>query len=144
MAATFILVLIATTVSAQLVDQAEVQSVKKDYLGLTPVDKPFSLIDISRIKISHSYSISYFSGGGQSSSLGMYTGNIFYEITPSLSLDVALGIAHNPGALFNQSMTTDAQFYPAMQLDYHPSEKFRLSVGFISYPGYYYYNPYYR
>jgi len=130
-----------------MVDQADLQSAKEDYLGLKPVNKPFSLIDLSRIKWSNSYSVSFFSGGGSSSSLGMYTGSIFYELSSSLSLDMRFSIAHNPGALFDQAATTDASFYPAINLDYHPSDKFRLSVGFISYPGVYndsynLYNPY--
>lgn len=131
----------------QLADKADVQSAKQDYLGLNPVGKPFSLIDLSRIKWSNSYSVSYFSGGGTSTSLGFYTSSIFYEFTPSLSIDVQLGIAHNPGALFNQNVENDASFFPAVNIDYHPSERFRLSIGVASYPGYYYnpyntYNPY--
>lgn len=131
-----LVMLMAITATAQMADQAEIQSIKKDYLGLNPVSKPFSLIDLSRLKFSHSYSVSFFSGGGNSGSLGMYTGTIFYELTPSLSLDIALGIAHNPGLLFGTQSLTDARFFPAAELNYHPSEKFRLSIGFASYPGY--------
>jgi hypothetical protein len=139
----FVLVIVlAITATAQMADRAEIQSIKKDYLGLNPVSKPFSLIDMSRLKFSHSYSVSFFSGGGSSGSLGMYTGTIFYEISPSLSLDIALGIAHNPGSLFGQEAPTDARFFPAAELNYHPSERFRLSIGFVSHPGFYN-NPYY-
>jgi len=127
---------------AQSIDKAQIQSAQKDYLDLRPAVKPFSLIDLSRIKWSHSYSVSFFSGGGTSGSVGLYTGSIFYEFTPKLSLDLSMGIAHNPGAMFNRGEQTDATFYPSMSLDYHPSEHFRLSVGFASYPGLYY-NPYY-
>ncbi|MEW5924578.1 MAG: hypothetical protein AB1746_11380 [Candidatus Zixiibacteriota bacterium] len=128
--------------TSQMIDQADVQSAKQDYLGLNPVSKPFSLIDLSRVKWSNSYSVSFFSGGGTSTSLGYYTSSIFYEITPSLSVDMQLGIAHNPGALFNRDVDNNASFFPAVNLDYHPSERFRLSIGVASYPGYYY-NPYY-
>ena len=127
----------------QMVDQAEIQSVKKDYLGLNPVSKPFSLIDLSRLQFSHSYSFSYFSGSGRSGSVGLYTGSIFYELSRSLSLDFRLGIAHDPGALFGSSLNSDAAFYPAVSLDYHPSRSFRFSIGFESYPGFYR-SPYYR
>jgi len=133
--------------AAQLSDEAEIQTVKQDYLGLQPASTPFSLIDLSRVKWSQSYSVSFFSGGGTSGQIGLYTGSLFYEFTPSLSIDVGIGIAHNPGALVNSSTSNDAQFYPSFNLDYHPSENFRLSVGFARVPGYYhnpygYYNPY--
>ncbi len=131
---------------AQMADKAEIQSAKEDYLGLKPVSKPFSLIDLSRLHFSHSYSFNYFSGGGTSGSVGLYTGSIFYELSRSLSLDVELGIAHDPAALFGNSGGTDAAFYPAVNLDYHPSRNFRLSIGFESHPGFYqspYYYPYY-
>ncbi len=131
---------------AQMADKAEIQSAKEDYLGLNPVSKPFSLIDLSRLHFSHSYSFSYFSGGGTSGSVGLYTGSIFYELSRSLSLDVELGIAHDPAALFGNSVGTSAAFFPAVNLDYHPSGNFRLSIGFESHPGFYrssYYYPYY-
>ncbi len=126
----------------QMVDKAEIQSAKKDYLGLNPVSKPFSLIDLSRLQFSHSYSFNYFSGGGTSGSVGLYTGSIFYELSRSLSLDIRLGIAHDPGALFGNSLNSDAAFFPAVNLDYHPSRSFRLSIGFESHPGFYR-SPYY-
>lgn len=133
--------------SAQLVDKADIQSAKENSLGLKPVAKPFSLIDLSRIKWSHSYSVNYFSGGGTSTGMGLYTGSMFYEISPSLSIDMQLSVAHNPGSLFNNSVANETSFYPAMNLDYHPSENFRLSLRFISVPAgyynpYYFYNPY--
>ncbi len=141
---TSILILVSGGVAfGQMADKAEIQSVKEDYLGLNPVSKPFSLIDLSRIHFSHSYSFSYFSGGGTSGSVGLYTGSIFYELSNSLSLDVQIGIAHNPGALVNNNLETDAAFYPAARLDYHPSNNFNISIGFESHPGYYYRNPYY-
>jgi hypothetical protein len=132
----------AFSASAQLADKAEIQSVKEDYLGLNPASKPISLIDFSKLKWSQSYSISYFSGAGSSGTVGFYTSSIFYEFTPSLSIDVTLGIAHDPAALFNRNVQTNAALYPAVNLDYHPSENFRMSVGFVSHPGFYS-NPYY-
>jgi hypothetical protein len=125
-------------VSAQMADKVELDSMQKDYLGLKPADAAFSLIDLSRIHWSHSYSISFFSGGGTSGSLGMYTGSIFYDISSSLSLNLKLGIAHNPGSLFDRSVSTNAAFLPGVMIDYHPSDKLHISAGFDTYYG----NPY--
>jgi hypothetical protein len=128
-------------IKGQMIDKMEVESAKKDYTNLKPAVSPFSLIDLSRVKWSHSYSVSYFSGGGYSGSQGLYIGSLFYEFSPSLSMNINLGIGHNPGAMFNSNLNSDARFYPSVNLDYHPSDNFRLHVGFTSYPGIYY-NPY--
>ena len=132
---------------AQMAEQAAMNTIKKDHLGLEPAVRPFSLIDLSRIHWSNSYSFSYFSGGGTSGSVGMYTGNLLYEFSNSLSLDFQIGIAHNPGALFDRTQGTDASFLPGATLDFHPSENFRITAGFSTQYGNYnyplgsFYNP---
>ncbi len=126
---------------AQMADDAELQSIKANSLGLQPASKPFSLIDLSRLHFSHSYSLSFFSGGGTSGSMGLYTGQIFYDISSSLSLNLKLGIAHNPGSVFDRTQSSDAVFLPGARIDYHPSENFRITAGFNTYYGNYY-NPF--
>ena len=140
-----VLFVLAAAGHGQMADRADIGNMKQDYLGLKPAGKPFSLIDFSRLHWTHSYSIGFFSGGGTSGSMGMYTGNIFYEFSPSLSLNLKLGIAHNPGSLFDRSLDNNATFFPGLQLDYHPSPNLSISAGFDTYPGgYYLYNPYYN
>lgn len=138
---TFITVLLAFSISAaQFVDNAPISSANTNYLGLKPADKPFSLIDLSRIKWSNSYSLSFFSGGGTSGSAGLYTTALFYEFSPSLSLGLKLGVLHNPGSLFNRTASTNASFLPGINLDFHPNENFRVSIGIDSYTGNYFNN----
>ena len=129
---------------AQLADKAEIGTIKNDYLGLKPASKPFSLIDLSKIKWSNSYSMSFFSGGGNSGSVGLYTGLISYEFSSALTLGLKLGIAHDPAALFNRQANSSTAFLPGFSLDYHPSEHFRFSIGMDSYggAGFYPYRPY--
>lgn len=138
------LILISTSVSAQMIDKAEIGNMKKDYLGLKPAGQPFALIDFSKLQWSHSYSINFFSGGGISGSNALYVGNILYEFSPKFSLNLKLGIAHDPGSVFDRSKGQNASFLPGIQLDYHPSPNFRISAGFDTRPQnqYYYYNPY--
>ena len=141
-----ILLILTVSAVAQFSDKSELETINKDYLGLKPVDKPFSLIDFSRLQWTHSYSMTFYSGAGSSGSVGMYSGNIFYEITPDLSLNMKIGFAHNPGSLFDEAQSTDGVFLPGARLDYHPSENFHISVGFNTYhgnSGFYPYN-YYR
>jgi len=123
---------------------------KDAYLGLEPVGMPFALLDLSRLEWSHSYSLNFFSGAGGSGTMGLYTGSVLYEFSPKLSLDLKLGIAHDPGSFFDRSTGTQAVFLPGVHLDYHPSPKFRLSATFDTYLGNPYnpnnplYNDYYR
>ncbi len=124
---------------AQMAEEAALNTIKKDHLGLEPASKPFSLIDLSKLHWGHSYSFNYFSGGGTSGSVGVYTGNLLYEFSGSLSLGLQLGIAHNPGALFDKMQQTNAVFLPGATLDFHPSENFRITAGFNTYYGNYYY-----
>ncbi|UCD17463.1 MAG: hypothetical protein JSV44_00715 [Candidatus Zixiibacteriota bacterium] len=140
----FLLIALISAALAQFTDKAELNAIKKDYLGLKPADKPFTFIDLSKLHWSHSYSMTFYSGGSTSGSVGLYTSSVLYEISPSLLLNLKLGIAHNPGSLFNRTVSTDAAFLPGARLDYRPSKDFRISIGFNTYPGteYYPYSPY--
>ena len=134
-------VLLAATVSAQMADNAAIENINSQpALGLNPSPSSFSLIDLSRINWSHSYSVSFFSGGYGSGQVGVYNANIHYEFSSKLSLSLDIGVAHNPGSLFNNNQNTNAIFLPGFNLDYHPSENFRVSIGMQTYNGY---DPYY-
>lgn len=120
-------------------------------LSLQGAPNPFSLLDLSRIKWSHSYSISYFSGGSSSGSAGLLNTTMSYEISRSLSLSVNIGVLHNnSGSIWGDSKN-NATILPGFRLDYRPSEKFRMSIAVqrVSglYPNYYnrggWYNPAY-
>ncbi len=108
-------------------------------LSLQGAPNPFSLLDLSRIRWSHSYSISYFSGGSSSGSAGLLNSTMFYDISRSLSLSVNIGVLHNSGSIWGDSKN-DATILPGFRLDYHPSEKFRMSIAVQRVSGLY---PYY-
>lgn len=137
------LLLLAVAASAQLADKAELGSIQKDYLGFKPAEKPFALLDLSRLHWTSSYSFSYMSGGDNSASLGIYTASFLYEFSPSLLMHLDLGLAHNPGVLFNRSSSVDASVLTNVRLDYQPSRNFFMSLGFSTYPGYGGYRPVY-
>ena len=130
------MIFICGTVSAQLTDQAKINDINNQSgIGINPAPTPFSLIDLSRVKWSHSYSVSFFSGGNNSGSVGLLNTNIFYEFSSKLSLALNIGIAHNPGNFWGDG-STDATVLPSFQLDYHPSNNFRISIGLQQYRGY--------
>ena len=134
----FVLVL-AGTLSAQ---QADVASLKESTaraqtgIGLTPAGNAFSLLDISRINWSHSYSVAFFSGGGSSGSIGLLSTTMNYEISSKLHLAVNLGLLHNPRALWNRDTDGQASLLPGFRLDYRPSENVMMSLSVQRVAGY--------
>ena len=132
---TLAMVLVFSTFSmAQMSDQAELErNSQLGGLGQSAVSNPFSLLDLSRIKWSHSYSVSYFSGGGASGSGGMWQTSMFYEFSSKLSLNMNLGIAHTGNLI--SSTNRETTFLPGFTLDYHPSNKFSVSLMFQTYRG---------
>jgi len=132
-------------VSAQMADEVEVKEVTEKYdLGLSRRPS-VSLIDLSRLDFSHSYSLSYFSGGAYSGTMGYYSGTMRYRIADPLTFTFNLGILHNPGSLFggSGSFSRNSMFLPSGRLDWRPSDKFRMSIGFETVPAYYNHRGYY-
>lgn len=106
-------------------------------------DAGFSLLDPSRFHISNSYSLSYFSGGGQSQSVGLYMSTIDYQLSRPLSLRVGIGYLHQPlGFLNSNASTVGNEILPNVRLDYRPSENFHFMVDYMTIPSSAYGNGY--
>lgn len=136
------LLVLPAMLPAQMTDQAEMKEITQEYdLGLSRRPSvPF--LDLSRLNMSHAYSISFFSGNGQSGSMAMYNNTMTYKLADPLTLTLNLGILHNPGSLWGEkSFTNNAVFLPSGWLDWRPSKNFSLSVGFETVPAY---NGYYN
>jgi len=134
--------------SAQNTDQAILDNARSStLLGTSPASSPFSLLDLSRMKWSHSYTLSYISNGGYSGSVGILNTTMFYEFSPKLSLNLNIGIMHNTGAIWGDE-NNNATLLPGFMLDYHPSDKFTILFGMqrVSglYPNYSYGSRYYH
>lgn len=126
----------------QMADRAELKNVTEKYNKGLAKQPGFSLLDPSRLNLSHSYSLSFFSGGGVSGSLGLYNGTLTYQLAKPLTLSLNLGILHDPGALYdrNRGLKTSTTFLPSGRLDWNPSNNFRMSVSFQTYPAVDYFN----
>ena len=106
--------------------------------GLYTGYSPFRLFDPSRLSLYQSYSLSYFSGGFGSSTVGVYMNSIGYRISDPLYVQVDLGLVHSPGALFGgDARNLDARIRPNFHLRYAPSQKFNLIVDIRSAPTHY-------
>jgi len=138
---TVILFLMAVSVMAQHTDKAILENAHTaTLLGAQPAKSPFSLLDFSRMKWSHSYTLSYLSGGGYSGSVGILNNNLFYEFSSKLSMNLNLGIMHHAGAIWGDE-NNNATLLPGFLLDYHPSDKFSVAFGIQRVNGYYPYYP---
>lgn len=109
-----------------------------------------SILDPGRIKTSHSYTFSYFSGSGGSGSVGMLMNSIEYKVSNPLRLTFDIGVLHNPSAVVGRSSSgVSPVIVPGFALQYRPSSNFLFQMSIKSYPGsrhgnYYYYPGYYN
>ena len=102
--------------------------------------KGFSLLDPSRLKMSQSYTFSYFSAGKQSGTFGLYTNTLEYRISQPLLVRVGLAYLHQPLSVFNRgSQSLNGVLLPNFQLFYQPSKNFQLRIDVSSMPGWYEY-----
>ena len=125
-----LVVLLAVPVSAQFADEARLQESQSSLsLGSMPVKNPFSLIDMSKLHFSHSYSLAFTSGGAGSGTAGLLNTTMLYELSPSLSLAVNVGVSHTAGSIYDAN-ANNSDILPGFALDYHPSEKFRMSISY--------------
>jgi hypothetical protein len=105
----------------------------------------FSLLDPSRLHISHSYSMSYYSGGGRSGSVGLYMSTLQYQLSRPLSLRVGLGYLHQPlGFLNSNAHPVENEILPNFRLDFRPSDNFHFMVDYMTIPSSAYGNGYGR
>ena len=133
--ATFVLLLmLCPMLFAQQSDVATIRDATSEYpLGM-PASSPFSLLDASRMNWSHSYSITFFSGGNSSGSLGMLNSTMTYELSSKLSFAFNIGVLHNTGAFF-RAEGSDATLLPGFTVDFHPSKNFQMSLSVQKYNG---------
>jgi hypothetical protein len=115
--------------------------------GLSSALGSLNLFDPSRFSMSHSYSLSFISGGGMSTSLGMYQNTMRYLLTDKLLLTTHLGFIHNPlqgNALTGKNLTNNLIY--GADLLYHPTNNLWLNFSFSQAPASsrFYYPYYYR
>jgi hypothetical protein len=136
----FVLLLIAATAFGQSLTSPKDNS----YLS----KKSFSLFDPSKLKMSQSYSLGYYSGPGGSASVGYYLNSIEYSFSRPLKVRLDLGFMHNPGALLSSrsGVSKSGSFVPGVSVDWRPSPNFnfRLDVRQVPYSSYGGYNGYYN
>lgn len=139
-----LVIVFASSSFAQLSDVATLEKARDTRtFGIKPVSSLFSLIDMSKIRFSNSYSVSFFSSGSNSGSLGMLNSNMFYDFSKKLTVGINLSLFHNPNSIFDRSANANESILPGFMIDYHPSKNFNLRIDYRSQDRNLY-QPYYR
>jgi len=102
-----------------------------------------SLIDPAKLTMSHSYSLSYYSIGGESVSQSLYLNTLNYQIADPLSLSIQWGIQSFPHNTFNSNHPAfnSGLFFSGAELNYRPTDNLFLKFQVSRYP-YYNNSPY--
>lgn len=114
-----------------------------DLLGIKSNTKSFSLLDPSRFKMSHSYTLSYFSSGKTSGSFGVYSNLMEYHFSDPLSITLSLNYLHQPLSVFHEDrLGIKDAILPNFQLRYRPNDNFSFTINVLTFPqGYLQGNP---
>lgn len=99
------------------------------------------LFDPARLTMSHSFSLSYFSIGGESVSQSLYLNTLNYQLADPLSLSIQWGIQSFPHNSFgsNHPAFNSGLFFSGAELNYRPTDNLYLKFQVSRYP---YYNSY--
>ena len=126
--AILILFLFPMVVSAQVAPDLQ----NKSYVSNSAV----SLFDPSKLTMNHSYSLSYYSGGGRSGNIGLYMNSIEYAFSDPLKIRIDLGYLHTPSRLFSGSSSTmnNGIIIPGISLDWQPNEHFNFRLDYRQRP----------
>src|SRR3990172_5007363 len=109
--------------------------------SLTPNNSRFSLLDLSRLKIRNSYTVSYLSSGNRSGSFGLFVTSFEYQVSNPLNIQVDLGYLHQPFSMGRNNIDINSRILPNVRVNYSPSPYFNLSVNFMSMGNRYIYYP---
>jgi len=119
---------------AQIESPAKSES-DKDLLGVESDVKSFSLLDPSKLRMSHSYTFSYFSSERSSGSFGVYTNVLEYKFSNPLTLTLSLNYLHQPLSVFHKDdLRLKDAILPNFQLRYRPNDSFSFTINVLTYP----------
>jgi len=103
------------------------------------VRKPTGLFDrllhSPRFRMTQSYSLSFFSLGGQAFNQGMYLNSMSYRISDPLLAQVQVGYLHQPlGSWGNTGQADGRVFVRSASLRYQPSDQMSVHFEYESLP----------
>jgi len=141
-----IIFLLANISYGQLKDQNSFD-IRKELLNpLNNSIQGLGFLDMSKLNMDHSFSMSVFSAGGGSLSQALYLNTMSYQISDPLSVAVQWGIRNVPHNSFgNNQIFQNGLFFSGAQIEYKPSDNFHMKFEVSRQPYQYYsrYRPWY-
>ncbi|UCE19938.1 MAG: hypothetical protein JSV84_06230 [Gemmatimonadota bacterium] len=102
------------------------------------LSRGLSLLNPDRFSMSHSYTMSLFSSGGEGHMVGLYMNTMKYQFSNPLLLTVHVGYMHQPFATAHARRMTDANaVLSGFELEYRPTKNFFLKVEYGTTPALY-------
>jgi len=90
--------------------------------------------------MTHSYSLSLGSFGGETITQGVYLNTMRYQLTDPLSVHLQLGIGHQAlGGQFRNAQNTTEIFISRAGFEYKPTKNLKLQMEYSKLPGSTYY-----
>lgn len=104
--------------------------------------------DPEKFHMSHSFDLSYQTGGGQAFSLGTYTNRMRYDFAENLTAGADISLSYSPyntlPAVNGRKNDLSSIYLSRAHLDYRPWDNVLVQVQYRTLPyGLYYYSPYY-
>lgn len=95
-------------------------------------------LDFSKVKMSQSYSVGFGSGGGRSSSYGLYMNQILYPVNDKIFLNLNLGYVHDPLQSFYtpSPSANQGKFVGGGEISYFPTENMAIKFSINNYQRY--------
>jgi hypothetical protein len=94
------------------------------------------ILDMNRLRMSQSYSMTYMSTGGKGTTLGMYMNTLSYQISDKIDTKLHLGFSHSPFG-GNNAYSNPSQFIGGAELNYRLSNNTIFQFQISQLPGYY-------
>ncbi len=107
---------------------------------LLPTSSRLSLLDVSKLEISHQLVMSYSSdSAGLSNMGGLWRTRLSYPLSGPLTLDMSIGASLNRSAV--RGLEANSFFLEAFSLRYRPNDNFSFQLMYREFPSGYFYLP---
>lgn len=144
--AVLVVLILSMSVFAQYRDDGlNSPSVKE---GIVDENSGFGLgfLNSENFHMSHSFSMSFTSFGGNGISLGSYTNSMFYRLMDNLNVQMDVSLIYSPYSTFGQNFQNDLNgiYISRAAINYSPFKDMHISVQYRNLPySNYYFNPYF-
>lgn len=136
----FVLFAINLITFAQFKDQKIMPDIKRGIINNNPSSNIFGFFNPNNFFMKHSVNLSYATFGGNAVSLGVYTNSMMYKFSDKLNIQVDASLVNSPYSSFGKEFSNQINgiYLSKAELNYYPSENFKMSIRFSQYPSAYY------